>query len=607
MSRIISVFEQFQILLKTTAAKILPGSFIDIISAFRKPPPTPILTNFSINEKTGSHIVKRQVSTAEYPSYKQLYDHDFDYFNRLGDRILLMNNDLLGKLSGKLKRTPGGEVVDTDDIKFDIDTIEAINKIIEEPEQSFSKKVVKENLPILIAIYDKYKDNDQQIAENVEILRKILENTIKQKTVYDKTLDTTQAAFLIYKTTKSGRAVYDCYVSSRETRKKYVIPKVRTLFIRILYNERLYLTYGLTREEIDQGKRNQLSKSYICIGTADGTADRSQGLTSFHQDNFPTYPIPENLQRVFKKTIIDLFNVPRGIPPIPFCGFLDFQTITDDDIPVTSGRTEDETMYRLAPSAKDEWAPFFAYLNSIITHATPDFIDIDELIRIYGGKEVIPPSVLEFAVRFNESLRKLHAIKRQFRRVLLSFAPSNEKNIEIMKTMTRAFEAGAAVNIEINDRNIEFTNKIANPEEPQHWIEEKRFNDISSSKGQWIETTDGPALFNNIDDDGADGQTFRENIENYVYTRVRFVEGESSDLAELQRLVEDMWRQNKVETVSSIIVPRDPTSEPDAGGKRKSKRNKSKRQRNTKKKHKLRKRRSSQRKQNKKKTSRKIK
>jgi hypothetical protein len=601
MIRIMSVFEQFQTLLFKTADKIIPGSLIDIISAFKKPPPTPISSKFSIAETSRADLVKRQVSTAENPSYKKLYDDDFVYSNRLRGRILSMNTYLLDKLGGKRKRNVESEVESGIASNKAIKAIKAINAIIGDLDRTFTKEVVKQKLPELIAIYDKYKDDDEEIARNVGILKKILENTIKQKTGYDKTLDTTQATFLIYKTTEAGRAVYDCYIlSSKETRKPLLIAKMHTLLIRELYDEKLYLTYGQINPEI----KDKLRQSYICIGTADGTPDRSQGQTAFHQDNFPTYPMPENLQRVFKITINHLFNVRPGIPHIPFCGFLDFQTRTAS-MPVTAARDQDETIHRLAPGAKDEWAPFFAYLNSIITHATPDLIDINELNRIYKGN--IPRLVLEFAIRFNESLEELLTKKRQFRRVLLSFAPSIDKNIKNMETMIEAFKAGAAVEIEINNGDITFINKIANPEEPQHWIEEKRFNDIigiSGSQGQWVQTSEGLALFNNIDDDGADGQTFRKHIEHYVYTHERFVEGVSSDLAEIQRLVDDMWRDKEVERVSSITVSRDPRST--AGGKRKSKRNKSRRRRNTKKKlNKLRKRRLSQRKQNKKRRSRK--
>jgi hypothetical protein len=575
------------------------------IGIFNKPIPvdqTSILVDpaadIPVDQASQSGMVRRIGSTLENPSYKQLYDDDDVYFNRLGDRIFPLNTDLLGKLSVKLKRRPGGEVANEDDIKFDIATIEAINKIIKDPEQSFSKKVVKENLPILIAIYDKYKDNDQQIAENVEILRKILENTKNQESKYDFLLDTTQGVFFVLKTTNAntGKKEYKVNCFSRETRKNFFLYKLEAVLIRTLYLEKLYLNYLKKLKGRNKLKLvDNLEKSYICFGTFDANQNRRQDLIAFHQDKFPFYFLPQFFQAKSKECVEKLFDLnPNGFAShTPHYGFLDFLTKIKI-MPITSAATQTQTQYRLASGPQGGWAPFFAYFNSLLSHATPDSIDMDELYKIYNGN--IPLEVLDFAVKFNKNLEELRKMNRKFRRALLSFAVPTDKKMQFMQSIIDEFNARSKVKIEIIGDQVRITKQDEPQDEPQHWIERHRRHAIETANYPWVETTEGPALFDNIDDDGKIDESFRNHVDDMVSVSETFKE-EDQNYEFLMSDVKEMLTTTK--NVESIIVP----ERLSAG----SKRNKSKR-RNTKKKlNKLIKRRFSQRKQNKKRRSRKIK
>jgi len=401
----------------------------------------------------------------------------------------------------------------------------------------------------------------------------IKEETLKHKNAavekdYLKDLDSTQAAFIVIKQNANTYIVHLLF--TRETRIHFLKGKIPTILLRVLY--------------LEQFKFGQnIPESYICVGTLDANNNRDQNQISFHQDNFPTYFISNPFETLFNNFIFNLF---RGTPHYPQCGFLDFQTLINM-VATTTGRDRTNELFSFLRGAKGRFAPFFAYLNSIITHATPDLLKMDEIESYYRSQGLdVPLEVREFVEKYNIYLTILRENERKFRRCLLSFADFSRANEKKANDTIQEFKNNATVTIEedIIKKNLKKQNLVESSiYDPQ--IEEKK-------------------LFKN---NQFSNDHVRINVDKFVYMKKTFVKGVSiievpPNLNYLIQLKDEMFEPTDT---SRLLVARDTgmaTLVPStAGGKRKSKRNKSKRIRNTKKKYYFKKRRSSQKKNNNKK------
>ena len=330
---------------------------------------------------------------------------------------------------------------------------------------------------------DKNDKNDKNAVDGFKSRKK---GNVKD---YVKDLDASQAVFIVIKESRSKYVVHLLF--TRDTRIKFLRGKIPTILLRVLYLEQF--KYGSTPPE-----------SYICIGTVDANNNRDQKQTAFHQDNFPSYFISDPLERIFSDTI-QIFFPER--PHYPQCGFLDFQTLITH-LAVTTGRDKTHELFSLLRGAVGQFAPFFAYLNSIITHATPDYINMDEIIAYYNniGKQV-PQEVEEFVEKFNKYLTILRENKREFRRCLVSFADYNIVNL-----------------IKANETILQFyTNATATIEED---IITKNLNDYLLKSPIYSPNIDRLLLFNNnqfLNDPD------RINVDKFVYMRKTFIMEDTSN------------------------------------------------------------------------------
>ena len=395
-----------------------------------------------------------------------------------------------------------------------------------------------------------------------------------KKKDYVKDLDETKAAFIVIKETVNKYIVHLLF--TRDTRIEFLKGKIPTILLRVLYLEQFKFPQGIPG-------------SYICVGTLDANNNRDQNQTAFHQDNFPAYFISDPFENQFNTFIYNLFH---ERPHYPQCGFLDFQTLINM-VAITAGRDRTHELFSFLRGAKGIFAPFFAYLNSIITHATPDFLNIDEIIAYYQSLgQQVPQEVIDFVEKYNRYLTILRENERKFRRCLLSFANLNAANLNVAEATILAFKTNATATIEedIITKNLKKQNLVGltiyNP-----LIERKK-------------------LFkNNQFSDDPD----RINVEKFVYMKKTFQMSGSiiKDPPNLNYLIQLKNEMFEPVDTSRLLLNRDDigkatlvSSTETAGGKRKSKRNKSKR-RNTKKKYNQKKRRSSQRKCNKRRKSKK--
>ena len=270
---------------------------------------------------------------------------------------------------------------------------------------------------------DKNDKNDKNAVDGFKSRKK---GNVKD---YVKDLDASQAVFIVIKESRSKYVVHLLF--TRDTRIKFLRGKIPTILLRVLYLEQF--KYGDTKDQ------------YICIGTVDANNNRDQKQIAFHQDNFPSYFISDPLERIFSDTIQTFFS---ERPHYPQGGFLDFQTLITH-LAVTTGRDNTHELFSLLRGAVGQFAPFFAYLNSIITHATPDYINMDDIIAYYTkiGQQV-PPEVVEFVEKFNKYLAILRENKREFRRCLLSFADYNIDNLDKANETIQQFYTNATATIE---------------------------------------------------------------------------------------------------------------------------------------------------------------
>lgn len=371
--------------------------------------------------------------------------------------------------------------------------------------------------------------------------KKNKKNNVKE---YVKELDATQAAFIVIKENRSKYIVHLLF--TRDTRINFLRGKIPTILLRVLYLEQF--KYG-----------NTVPLQYICIGTIDANNNRDHHQTAFHQDNFPSYFISDPLERVFNNTILTFF---QERPHYPQGGFLDFQTIIPH-VAITTGRDRTHELFRLLEGAAGRFAPFFAYLNSIITHATPDYIKIDDINTYYISiGQQVPPEVAEFVDKFNKYLAILHENERKFRRCLLSFAVY-ELLVQATQTIQQ-FKTNATATIEED-------------------IITKNLDDYLLGSSIFAPNTNRQILFNNnqfLNDPD------RDNIDKFVYMRKTFnledTSNNNQDNPNLNYLIE--LKNKMFLPIEGLLVDRDNNeamlvTASDAGGSR----SKTRQKRNTKK------------------------
>jgi hypothetical protein len=517
---------------------------------------------------TATSKVARFRSHDTKPSYKKLYNDDITY-------------DLEREGKGKEKREKIREGKrEREKIRETLNQInEEItqNKNIKFQDKIFLKKLKKiyddefddEDLNTIILTLNTFmKRNTNPNPFDTKLFTKLLQFKKDAKSKiqeignkeYTKDLDTTQAAFIIFKENPGEYKIF--FIHTRDTRIDFLKGKIPTSFLRLLYLEQFKF-------------EGHPPPSYICVGTVDANNDKDQTQTAFHVDNFPRYFISGTLEEDFKTLYTQLFG--KNAPPE--CGFLDFQILLDF-VAATTGRDKADELFSLLPGAKGNFAPFFAYLNSLITHATPDFINLAEIEAYYQSLgQNVPPEVREFVEKYNDYLEILRENKRKFRRELLSFTP-------------------------ITDKNRLFTEDIII----------KNLNEHLKDKSIYDPEINNEILFEN---DQFENDPERENIECFVFMeKTFFIQEFSNDdlnnpnLNFLIKLKDEMFEP----IGERILIGRDEPSArlvrrevvdnlgSELGG---SKRNKSKR-RNTKKKYHFKKGRQTQRKQNNKRRSRKI-
>jgi len=524
-----------------------------------------------VSRATATSKVARFVSYDTKPSYKKLYNDDISYDSLEREKIREILNQINEKITQnekikfqdkiflkKLKKIYDDEFDDED-----------LNKIILTLNTFMKKNKNTDPFPFDTKLFSKLLQLKKDANLKIQRIR---------KKDYTKDLDTTQAAFIIFKENPGEYKIF--FIHTRDTRIDFLKGKIPTSFLRLLY---------LAQFKFE----GHPPPSYICVGTVDANNDKDQNQTTFHVDNFPRYFISGTLEEDFKKLYTRLFG--QNAPPE--CGFLDFQILLNF-VAATTGRDKADELFSLLPGAKGNFAPFFAYLNSLITHATPDFINLAEIEAYYQSLgQNVPPEVREFVEKYNDYLEILRENKRKFRRELLSFTPITDENRIFTEDIIRKFKEKATAVIKED-------------------IIKKNLNDYLIEKSIYDPEINNEILFEN---DQFKNDPERENIECFVFMeKTFFIQEFSNDdlnnpnLNFLIKLKDEMFEP----IGERILIGRDEPSArlvrrevvdnlgSELGG---SKRNKSRQRRNTKKKlNKLIKRRSSQRKQNNKRRSRKI-
>jgi hypothetical protein len=506
---------------------------------------------------TATSSLPRFSSYDTNPSYKKLYDTDFTYDNLDKEKMIKICKEMLKNDKNKPTHT---KILNN--IITKIENIEPIN--IDE-----LKKIATQLIDFNT---DKLNSLTQYDLSELDIIKKKIYKQRNYAKEYTKDLDTTQAAFIVFKIDPNTYKIYLIY--TRDTRIEFIKGKIPTILLRVLYSENF--KYG-----------EHSPQSYICVGTVDANNDKDQKQTAFHEDNFPRYFISDPLEEDFKNLYDTLF----GKNSLPHCGILDFQTLLDV-VTATTGRDSDNEVFSLLPGANGNFAPFFAYLNSLISHATPDFIDLEKIKADYRMQNIaLPQEVIEFVERYNTNLQILRENNRKFRRELLSFTPMTQEYTRFTEDIITKFREKAT--------SVIVENRITKNLIP--YLIGKSIYDKDITK---------KILFEN---DQFVNDFERNNIECFVYMEKTFNGAELSNkdlnnpnLNFLIQLKNQMFapigdRLLLGRADSSAILLQGQGIVTDAGGKR----NKSKQRqgRNTRKK--LKKMRSSQRKQNKKRRSRK--
>jgi hypothetical protein len=309
-----------------------------------------------------------------------------------------------------------------------------------------------------------------------------------RKKEYTKDLDTTQAAFIVFK--ENSQRYRIVLIFTRDARIDFIRGKIPTILLRVLYLEQ----FKFGREP---------PQSYICVGTVDANNNKDQTQTAFHVDSFPRYFISYPLEEEFKTLYTYLFG--QNTPPD--CGFLDFQTLLNF-VAATAGRDKTHELFSLLPGAKGNFAPFFAYLNSLITHATPDFINFEEIEAYYKKEGLeVPEEVKDFVEKYNDYLEILRENKRKFRRELLSFTPMTDENRLFTEDIIRKFKEKATAVIE-NDIIV------------------KNLDNFLLGELIYKSEINHEILFKN---DQFKNDSERENIERFVFMEKVFTIAESSN------------------------------------------------------------------------------
>ncbi len=465
-------------------------------------------------------------------------------------------------------------------------------------------------------------------------------------------IDTCQTAYLVEKTNSNNYRATILF--TRETDDALIDAKLDVIMIRILTAEKNIPVLELT-------------KRWAIVGTIDCQPDRNKSATGFHQDSILVEFIPNNVNGInLKQTFNDFFrNIfsPRNeyFDPMVNGVSLDNQENADSHatlgfrvetfltahfgildynspIPIiaAASRNGDFYTFTILPAATDEFRAFLFYLNSIITHATPEPIN-EVAILIYYQQNPLPDPFTSIGQlvasirRYNEFLSEASKYRRDFRRLLgkcivpLKNPVLKKKDTEKINELKAIFKKNAThIYLDENPPNPPITESKAPP--PDAPIDKKNYegydDESESTKKLKKSNSDSDSNFNpNIYTFAS--KIYRSDTISILKEDINTIQGRENDTiipkqfnvdrlavdgAPAPALVEEEEEEEHDDDddgnesdVEEVDLNKD-SKKRKTGGK--SKRNKSKR-RNTRKKYYFKKRRSSQRKQNKKRRSRK--
>lgn len=414
----------------------------------------------------------------------------------------------------------------------------------------------------------------------------------------------TDSCQTIYLAEKKGGEYTVTILFTRDDMPKWIKHTLDLIMIRILLIEKN--THVL-----------EICQDWAIIGSIDCQPDRNKDQIAYHQDNVLTNFVPNGVtftdtdtdtdgSPVHLRTILDSFfrtmfpqsnemfdpesrdcnNFTTGFqvesPTTAHIGILDYLS----SIPIVAAAARDQENYTFTelPPSTDSHRAYLFYFNSIITHSTPERINIELIKEWYKNNN--KPEGTEPVIFYNgfQSYNDLiHAIEKY------------NSLFEVMKINPRNFRRLLAKIIIINTQ--EKSNAI-DALKRTFQINATNVYDFNIPQGR--NTTTPPPEKNIHDDDDDDATIIKKRKSN-----------EGKNNTNIYSYAYKIYLSDEIDTFKNTFTAQlEPSSfnisrnvVDVTGGK--SKRNKSKRRRNTKKKYHLKKRRQTQRKQNKKRRSRK--
>jgi len=258
---------------------------------------------------------------------------------------------------------------------------------------------------------------------------------------------------------------------TRETRENWLNAKLKVILQRVFLME---LNIPILKS----------NSKWAIVGTIDCQPDRNQRNTKFHQDNILTQFLPQidvynfnnnqpiNFKDYFSNFFTLMFpsNPPKnpeifvpsetlftnpGVSNEPISPFKVFSPETahvgildyNSEIPIiaAAARYGDDYIFTVLPKTTNAYRGFLFYLNSIITHATPEELHISIIRQWFEDPVNRPPYISdkEFYRGFNtlddlmQALEKYNELRddlsnhaRDFRRILGKVILFNEKGQE---------------------------------------------------------------------------------------------------------------------------------------------------------------------------------
>jgi hypothetical protein len=237
---------------------------------------------------------------------------------------------------------------------------------------------------------------------------------------------------------------------------------------------------------------------WAIIGSIDCQPDRDKANTGFHQDNILTNFIPDNVNGINLRQRFEFFfrqtfpsnppDVERFDPVIcPFGnGFPVYSPLTahfgildyNSPIPIiaATSRSENSYTFTILPASTDARRSFLFYLNSIITHSTPnpELIDVDNIEAWYNqnphqtdyGGQATLQSLLIILREYNLLFDEMSIYPRNFRRLLAKVIITDRDKIDRILALKTVFSTSATHLYDFTSDPPEYWEKAPPPPPP---------------------------------------------------------------------------------------------------------------------------------------------